>query len=186
MCTYCTQYVSASWFNFESPNCVMNIKSQFFWFSIHSFQKKHNAKNKQINKKSRHGCSSCLILKGDRMLRQRHNGVKLFLKLHSQHCFEDRQLHGRTADALRYVLPPIKNSWPFCSEQLRFSKEIDWCSTSNFYLKITENNENDIAAQVFWAVFYSSQRPSQLGPTAYFYGAAIPPPIFSMGSWISE
>ena len=27
--------------------------------------------------------------------------------------------HGRTADALGYVLPPIKNWWPFCSEQLQ-------------------------------------------------------------------
>ena len=40
-----------------------------------------------------------------------------------------------------------------------------------------ENNENDMAAQVFWAGFYSSQRPS---PTADFNSAAIPPPIFSM------
>ena len=27
--------------------------------------------------------------------------------------------HGRTADALRYVLPSIKNWQPFCSEQLQ-------------------------------------------------------------------
>ena len=33
-----------------------------------------------------------------------------------------------------------------------------------------------MAAQV-----YSRQRPSQIGPTADFDGAAIPPPIFSMG-----
>ena len=32
----------------------------------------------------------------------------------------------------------------------------------------------------FGAVFYSSQQPSQIGPTADFDGAAIPPPIFSM------
>ena len=36
--------------------------------------------------------------------------------------------------------------------------------------------------QVFWAVFHSSQRPSQISPTADFYGAAIPPPIFFMPS----
>ena len=30
----------------------------------------------------------------------------------------DHLYHGRTADALRYVLPPIQNWWPFCSEQL--------------------------------------------------------------------
>ena len=48
------------------------------------------------------------------------------------------------------------------------------------FQKIKENNENDMAAQVFSAVFYSSQRPSQISPTADFVGAAIPPPIFSM------
>ena len=37
-----------------------------------------------------------------------------------------------------------------------------------------------MAAQVFWAVFYSSWRPSQIGPTADFDGAATPPPICSM------
>ena len=36
-----------------------------------------------------------------------------------------------------------------------------------------------MSAQVSWAVFYSSQQPSQIGPTADFDGAAIPPPIFS-------
>ena len=30
----------------------------------------------------------------------------------------DMITHGRTADAFRYVLPPI-NWWPFCSEQLQ-------------------------------------------------------------------
>ena len=30
----------------------------------------------------------------------------------------DMLTHGRTADAFRYVLPPI-NWWPFCSEQLQ-------------------------------------------------------------------
>ena len=29
--------------------------------------------------------------------------------------------------------------------------------------------------------FYSSRRPSQIGPTADFDSVAIPPPIFSMG-----
>ena len=37
-----------------------------------------------------------------------------------------------------------------------------------------------MAAHAFWAVFYSSRWPSQIGPTADFDGAAIPPPIFSM------
>ena len=32
-------------------------------------------------------------------------------------------------------------------------KLIDTITTSNFYLKFKENNENDMAAQVFWAVF---------------------------------
>ena len=37
-----------------------------------------------------------------------------------------------------------------------------------------------MSAQVFWAVFYSSQRRSQISPTADFDDAAIPAPIFSM------
>jgi hypothetical protein len=57
---------------------------------------------------------------------------------------------------------------------------IDTIITSNFFIKFKENNENDMAAQVFWAVFYSSQRQSQIGPTADFDRAAIPPTIFSM------
>ena len=64
-----------------------------------------------------------------------------------------------------------------CSD---FQKKLnDTISTSNFYLKFKENSENDMAAQVFCAVFYSSWRPSQIGPTADFDGAAIPPSIFS-------
>ena len=35
-------------------------------------------------------------------------------------------------------------------------KLIDTITTSNLYLKFKENNENDMAAQVFWVVFYSS------------------------------
>ena len=46
--------------------------------------------------------------------------------------------------------------------------------------KLKENNENGMADHAFWAVFCSSQRPCQIGPTADFDGAAIPPPIFSM------
>ena len=53
-------------------------------------------------------------------------------------------------------------------------------SSSCLYLRFKENNENDMAAQVFWAVCYSNQQPSQIGLTADFDGAAIPPPIFSM------
>ena len=56
----------------------------------------------------------------------------------------------------------------------------DTITTINFYSKFKENKENDMAAQVFWAVFYSIRWPSQIGPTADFDGAAIPPPIFSM------
>ena len=36
-----------------------------------------------------------------------------------------------------------------------------------------ENNENDMAAQVFWSVFHSSKWPSPIGPTADFDIAAI-------------
>ena len=69
----------------------------------------------------------------------------------------------------------------YTSKYSNFQKKlIDTITTSNFYLKFKENNENDMAAQVFWAVFYSSRRPSQIGPTADFDSAAIPPTIFSM------
>ena len=37
-----------------------------------------------------------------------------------------------------------------------------------------------MVAQVFWAVYYFSRQPRQIGPTADFDGATIPPPIFSM------
>ena len=33
-------------------------------------------------------------------------------------------------------------------------KMIDTITTNNFYLNLKENNENDMAAQVFWTVFY--------------------------------
>ena len=64
-------------------------------------------------------------------------------------------------------------------------KLIDTITTSNFYSKFKEHNENDMAAQVFWAVYYSSRLPSQIGPTADFDGAAIPPSIFSMATLIA-
>ena len=63
-------------------------------------------------------------------------------------------------------------------------KLIETITTSTFYLKLKENNENDMAAHVFWAVFYSSRRPSQIGPTAENNDAAIPPPIFFMATYI--
>ena len=45
----------------------------------------------------------------------------------------------------------------YTSKCLDFQKKlIDTITTSNFYFKFKENNEDDMAAQVFWAVFYSS------------------------------
>ena len=67
-----------------------------------------------------------------------------------------------------------QNDWIFKK------KLIDSITTTNCYLKFKENNKNAIAAHAFWAVFCSSQQPRQIGPTADFKGAAIPPPIFSM------
>ena len=55
-------------------------------------------------------------------------------------------------------------------------KLIDTITTSSFFFK-KENNENDIAAKVFWAVFLVQV---QICPTADFDRAAIPPLIFSM------
>ena len=92
-------------------------------------------------------------------------------------------IHWRTADALHYVLSLFwtatkKNYSSKCSKLLK--KLIDTITTSNFYSKFKENNVNDMAEQVFWAVFYSRRRPSQIGPTADFNGTAVPSPIFSM------
>ena len=51
-------------------------------------------------------------------------------------------------------------------------------TTDNFYLKFKENNVNDMAAQIFWAVFYSSRLQSKIDPTTDFDGAAILPLYF--------
>ena len=91
-------------------------------------------------------------------------------------------IHGRTADALCYVLPPKKYGDLivmncYISKCLDFQKKlIDTITTCNFNLKFKENN--DMAAQVF----YSSQRPSQIRPDD-FDSDVIPPPIFSM-TWL--
>ena len=58
----------------------------------------------------------------------------------------------------------------YISKCSNFQKKlIDTITTSNFYLKFQENNENDMAAQVFWAVFYSSQWASKIGPNSWFW-----------------
>ena len=59
-------------------------------------------------------------------------------------------------------------------------------TTSNFYLQFKENNENDMAAQVFWTVFHSSRRLSQIGPTADFNGTSHSTPIFSISRLLCE
>ena len=64
----------------------------------------------------------------------------------------------------------------YTSKHSDFKKLIDTITISNLYSKFKENNENDMASQIFWAVFYSSRWPSQIGPTADFDGAANPPP----------
>ena len=49
---------------------------------------------------------------------------------------------------------------------LGFSKKKLIDTISNFYSIFKENNENDMSAQFFWAVFYSSRQLSQIGATA--------------------
>ena len=62
---------------------------------------------------------------------------------------------------------------------IEFQKKlIDTITTTNFYLKSKENNENDMAAHAFWAVFCSGRWPSQIASTAENDGAAIRPSIF--------
>jgi hypothetical protein len=56
-------------------------------------------------------------------------------------------------------------------------KLIETITTSIFYLKLKENNENCMAAHAFWAVHYTADlnQPNDV--------AAIPPPIlFLSGS----
>ena len=84
-------------------------------------------------------------------------------------------IHRQTSDALCYILPLLwtptkKNYSSKCSKFLK--KLIE--TTTNFYSKFKENNEN------YMAVFYSRRWPSQIGPTADFNSAAIPPNIFSI------
>ena len=61
---------------------------------------------------------------------------------------------------------------------VEFLGEID--RHQQFLSKSKENNENDVVGTCFFGYFYSSRQPSQIGPTADFDGAAIPPPKFSM------
>ena len=73
--------------------------------------------------------------------------------------------HGRTHQWLHYVLPPNKNWWSFCSEQLQRQimyiskwldiqeKLIEIFTTSTFCLKYKEINKNDIAA-LFFGLFF--------------------------------
>ena len=81
--------------------------------------------------------------------------------------------HGRTADLLGYVLPPIKmliflfltaTKTNHIQKCLNFQKKlIDTITTSNFYSKLKENNENDMDAQAFWSrmiIFVNFGRPS--------------------------
>ena len=51
---------------------------------------------------------------------------------------------------------------------------------SDFQKKLIDTITTRHGCTSFWAVFYSSRRPSQIGPTADFDDAAIPPPIFSI------
>ena len=64
------------------------------------------------------------------------------------------------------------------NELISPEKLIETITTSIFFLKHKENIENDMAAYNFWAIFCSSQQPSQIGQTAEKDGAAIPSPIF--------
>ena len=57
----------------------------------------------------------------------------------------------------------------YASKCLDFQKKfIDTVTTSNFYLKFKENNENDMAAQVFWAVFLFQPTAEPNRPNSWF------------------
>ena len=64
---------------------------------------------------------------------------------------------------------------------LGLSIEIDWYHRhQQFLLKIEIKQWKCMAAQIFWAVVYSSQWSSQIRQIADFNNDAIPPFIFSM------
>ena len=68
------------------------------------------------------------------------------------------------------------------TKMLRYPLEIDWnLHHQHFYWKSKVNNKNDMAAHAFWAVFCSSQRPSEIIPITENDAAAIPPAIFVLG-----
>ena len=88
-------------------------------------------------------------------------------------------------------MPPNKNWWPFCSEHLqrqimyqndRIFKRY-WLTPPPLPIYISNLKKT---IKMTWLhmlsglFFCSSQQPRQIGPTADFEGAAIPPPIFSM------
>ena len=76
-------------------------------------------------------------------------------------------LHGRTCEWLRYVLPSIKNWWPFCSEYLQ--RQIMYQNDqSNFYLTLKKTMEMTWLHMVFGLFFYSCRRPSQISPSVKY------------------
>ena len=95
-------------------------------------------------------------------------------------------IHGRPSNGFHMYCHQIRigdlfvlNTYKakLCIKMIQF----DTIATSNFYSKFKENNENDIAAHAFWAVFCSSQRPSEIIPITENDAAAIPPAIFVLG-----
>ena len=101
-------------------------------------------------------------------------------------CWPPGTYHGQNRRWLHYVLPTIKIGNLFvlntykgksCIKMIAFSREIDQHHHHHQFLSKWKWHGS---AHAFWAVFYSSQRLSQISPTADFDGAAIPPPIFSM------
>ena len=70
----------------------------------------------------------------------------------------------------------------YISKCLDYQKKlIDTITTSNFYLKFKENNENYMAAQVFfWLSFIPAVGQAKSAQQMNFDGAVIPTLIFSI------
>ena len=76
----------------------------------------------------------------------------------------------------------------YISKCLEFPKKlIDTIATSIFYLKCKENNENDMAAQVFWLFFIPAKSAQQLISTVLpFHHLYFPcPSLFSVAKLLS-
>ena len=98
----------------------------YFWQGFHRYGSSQHGKKQSEQKKTTTAWKLIiLVIIINKNWNPPFNKVVLLDGLRADSCVvtvilvDNDPNHGRTADALRYVLPPIKNWWPFCSEQLQ-------------------------------------------------------------------